>query len=144
MQTDSRDNLSSVAAREDIFLGALEPLLAVRTDIEDALTRQVPETIVESIELVGEPKFLTHGRALDGEFFTSHAGFASLGQVRVNHGPDSDAMVLTVCITVMYGRGSDPAKLNRRNFLDIEDDAASGFEQATFAKRMDAFRDATV
>lgn len=137
-----RDDFTAFADSEHMFYGLHDPFVLIRDETTRALREQVPDTHVESIAVVGKPKWLTIGRRLDegDQIVVTYFGVCFQARIAVAFGDGHENLEATV--TFLFGRWDTPEEQRLRTYFDLAADAVCGFEDDTFRARFLAFREA--
>jgi len=141
MPASPDDDFSAFAGREEMFFGLRDPFGLIRSEVEDGLRQQVPDTEVLSIATHGEPKFLTLGRKLadDQQLVVTHFAFAVRVRLTVLFDERRKGEVIEALVTLLFGDVDTEHKRYRR-FFDVHEGAESGFDDGVFKQRFLAFR----
>src|SRR5687767_2460431 len=85
MPASPEDDFSAFQGQEHMLFGLRDPFGLIRSEVEEGLRQQVPDTVVVSIETRGEPKFLTLGRKVDdgAQLVVTHFAFAVRARLTV-------------------------------------------------------------
>lgn len=138
-RTRTTDDWSAFAGNEHQFFGLVKPFAFIRTDVEEGLRGQVPDTVVVAIRTRGTPRFLTLGKKTDdSHMIVSFFGWAVQAQIEATSAGASHTLEAT--ITNVFGRVDERGHETHRSWIDLGPDAAHGYEEATFEARFLAFR----
>lgn len=140
MPASPDDDFSAFHGHERMLLGLRDPFGLIRSEVEDGLRQQIPDTEVLSIATLGEPKFLTLGRQGEGdELLVTHFAFAVRARLTVLFDAGRKGEVIEALLTFLFGDVDTDAKRYRR-FFDVHEDAERCFDDAVFKERFLAFR----
>ncbi len=141
MPASPDDDFSAFQGHEHMFFGLRDPFGLVRSEVEEGLRQQIPDTEVLSIATLGEPKFLTLGRKLnDGEQMeVTHFAFAVRAKLTVLFDERRKGEVIEALLTFLFG-DVDTSEKRYRRFFDVHDEAERCFDDAVFKERFLAFR----
>ena len=138
MAADPRDHFTGFTGDEHIFLLLDDPLRLIRDEVEHGLREQVADTILESIAMQGEPKFLTVGQRGDDDGMTvSHFGFCLRVRLALGHAGSAEHEDLDAALTFLFGHLDRAGQQQLRTYFDLLDDAEAGFAAETFDQRFD-------
>lgn len=140
MPASPDDDFSAFHGHEHMFFGLRDAFGLIRSEVEDALRQQIADTEVLSIATLGEPKFLTLGRKVDGgEMVVTHFAFAVRAKLTVLFDERRKGELIEALLTFLFGDVDTNEKRFRR-FIDVHAEAERSFEDAAFKERFLAFR----
>lgn len=142
MRVDSRDDFSIFEGSEHMFYGLDEPYVIIREELEKIFEAQVPGTSVDAVVAYGEPKWLTLGRRLDDEPETVVVGsFGLCFRCHIDVATPKRREQLDAAMTMLFRDIDRPGSARMRVTLDLHDDAAAGFDDDVFQRRLLEFRE---
>jgi hypothetical protein len=124
-----------------MFFGLTDPFAMIREELEGGLREQVPDTVVEAIRVVDEPKFLTIGRKTENpsQVIVAHYGVCLRTTVDVRSNTAAPAR-LDATLTFLFGNVDRRGQEKARTTFDLNADAAGGFNDDLFKQRFLQFR----
>jgi hypothetical protein len=142
MAADPRDDFSGFAGSEHMFFGLTDPYRLIRDDVERALRKQVADTVVDAITMIGEPKFRTIGRKTDvpNRVIVAHFGFCLRATLVVRSESSGRRDTMPATLTLLFGHVDVRGRETSEFHIDLHGDAPAAFEDATFERRFLKFR----
>lgn len=142
MGGSAKDDFSAFDGAEHMFLGLNDPFGMIRQETETMLRRQVADSVLERIETLGEPKFLTLGRKTDdaSKVVVAHFAFSVLARLHVSFAAGTKHEVIGAALTFMFGNVDVPAGATRQSHFDLHRDAQVNFTDERFQERFLSFR----
>jgi len=143
MPADPRDRFEAFAGKEHMFFGLADPFAFIRGKIENALARQVADTVVDAIVTEGEPKFLTLGRNVeDGkQLLVTWFGCCVRAKIFVSYDANQKHELMPAAITCLFGRWDEGEDRRLAQFhVDVHDGAERAYDDGFFKNRLMEFR----
>ncbi len=138
MPADPRDDFGVLEDTEHRLFGLDDPYAVIRREVSRYLRSLSPDTELERIVGVGDPKWLTITRR-DGETLTVTAfGLCLRAQLTSTIGYATEQAAATV--TLLCCRWNEPGRELVRAWVDLGADADPGFSDEAFQHRLFAFR----
>lgn len=148
MDADPRDDFAGFAGTQHMFFGLVDPLRMIREDVERGLREQVPDCVVDSITMDGDPRFLTIARKTEdeNEVIVAHFAFALRATLVVSSAASgrrdevARGVEIPAALTYLFGHVDKPGAQTCRTHFDLHADAERGFEEAELERRFLEFR----
>jgi hypothetical protein len=142
MPAHPQDDFSAFEGSEHMFFGLRDPFGMIRTEIENALREQVPDTVLASVSISGKPKFLTLGRkSEDGQHaVVTHFGFCARARLAVLFDEGRKGELIEATLTYMFGNVDVAGSQTCRTHFDLHEDADRHYDDEVFKRRFMTFR----
>lgn len=143
MPASPDDDFSPFEGSEHMFFGLRDPFGLIRSEVEDGLREQIPDTEVISIATLEKPKFLTLGRKTEddeGKVIVTHFAFCLRARLTVLFDERRKGEVIEATLTFLFGNVDQPGKQRFRRLFDMHDDANAQFDDEKLKQRFLAFR----
>ena len=142
MRESAPDDFQAFDGAEHMFLGLKDPFGMIRQETEAGLRRQVADTVLERIETIGTPKFLTLGKKTQdpSQVVVAHFAFSVLARLYVTHDAGAQREVINAALTFMFGNMDFPGAATCRTHFDLHGEAHLNFTDDRFEERFLAFR----
>lgn len=140
MPADPRDDFSVLEGSEHMLFGLADPFAVIRREVERYLVLQSPDTVVEAIVGLGDPKWLTITRRDPGQSTMTVTGFALCMRARITSSIGYASEDAAATVTILCIRWDQPARELIRAYVDLGDHGAPGFTDEAVQHRLLAFR----
>jgi hypothetical protein len=134
---DPRDEFAGFAGNEHMFFGLADPYGLIRGELERGLREQVPDTAIASIQMGGEPLFLTLARQEGDSAVVTHFAFCLQALVSLSYAGGSKSESWPAALTFLFAHVDQPAARRKlRTYFDLHDETKVGYTAEKLKERL--------